>query len=93
MTNLSYQACSRDDLQQDQTDADTEGGEAGQPPIQRGEVVSRGSQEMRSDTNPDQEDVIKPRLNFAPAPSKLPLTDTMAAVESGARRLSLENPV
>ena len=27
-------------------------------------------------------------LNFAPAPSKLSLTGTMAAVESGSRRLS-----
>ena len=40
---------------------------------------------------PAQEDVLKLELNFAPAPSKLPLTDTMAAVESGARRLSLED--
>ena len=40
---------------------------------------------------PTQEEVLKLGLNFAPAPSKLPLTDTMAAVESGARRLSLED--
>ena len=40
---------------------------------------------------PAQEEVLKLRLNFAPAPSKLPLTDTMAAVESGARRLSPED--
>ena len=30
-------------------------------------------------------------LNFASAPSKLPLTDTMAAVESGARKLTPED--
>ena len=30
---------------------------------------------------PAQEDVLKLGLNFAPAPSKLPLTDTIAAVE------------
>ena len=30
-------------------------------------------------------------LNFAPAPSKLPLTDTMATVESGARKLTPED--
>ena len=40
---------------------------------------------------PAQEDVLKLGLNFAPAPSKLPLTDTMAAVESGVRRLSLKD--
>ena len=40
---------------------------------------------------PAQEEVLKLGLNFAPAPSKLPLTDTMAAVESGARRLSPED--
>ena len=40
---------------------------------------------------PAQEDVLKLGLNFAPAPSKLPLTDTMAEVESGARRLALED--
>ena len=40
---------------------------------------------------PAQEQVLKLGLNFAPAPSKLPLTDTMAAVESGVRRLSLED--
>ena len=40
---------------------------------------------------PAQEDVLKLGLNFAPAPSKLPLTDTMAAVESGARKLTPED--
>ena len=40
---------------------------------------------------PAQEEVLKLGLNFALAPSKLPLTDTMAAVESGARRLSPED--
>ena len=40
---------------------------------------------------PAQEEVLKLGLNFAPAPSKLPLTDTMAAVESGVRRLSPED--
>ena len=38
-----------------------------------------------------QEDMLKLGVNFAPAPSKLPLTDTMAAVESGARGLSPED--
>ena len=33
---------------------------------------------------PAQEDVLKLGLNFVPAPSKLPLTDTKATVESGA---------
>ena len=40
---------------------------------------------------PAQEDVLKLGLNFAPAPSKLPLTDTMATVESGARKLTPED--
>ena len=40
---------------------------------------------------PAQEEVLKLGLNFAPGPSKLPLRDTMAAVESGARRLSPED--
>ena len=40
---------------------------------------------------PAQEDVLKLGLNFAPAPSKLPFTDTMAAVESGARKLTPED--
>ena len=40
---------------------------------------------------PTQEDVLKLGLNFAPAPSKLPFTDTMAAVESGARKLTPED--
>ena len=36
--------------------------------------------------------MLKLGLNFAPAPSKLPLTDdTMAAVESGDRRLIPED--
>ena len=35
--------------------------------------------------------MLKLGLNFAPAPSKLPLTDTMAAVESGARKLTPED--
>ena len=41
---------------------------------------------------PAQEDVLKLGLHFAPAPSKLPLTNTVAGgVGSGARRLSLED--
>ena len=35
--------------------------------------------------------MLKLGLIFAPALSKLPLTDTMAAVESGARRRSPED--
>ena len=49
-----------------------------------------GGQPDRPDTPPAQEDVLKLGLNFVPAPSKLPFTDTMAAVQSGARRLSPE---
>ena len=40
---------------------------------------------------PAQEDVLKLGLNFAPAPSKLPVTDTMATVDSGARKLTPED--
>ena len=40
---------------------------------------------------PAQEDVLKLGLNFALSPSKLPLTDTMAAVDRGTRRLSPED--
>ena len=38
-----------------------------------------------------QEDVLKLGLNFAPAPTKLPVVDTIAAVEEGARQLSEED--
>ena len=37
-----------------------------------------------------QEDVLKLGLNFAPAPTKLSLLDTIAAVEEGARQLNEE---
>ena len=40
---------------------------------------------------PAQEDVLNLGLNFAPAPSKLPLTDTTATVGSGARKLTPED--
>ena len=35
--------------------------------------------------------MLKLGLNFAPAPSKLAQTDTMATVESGARKLTPED--
>ena len=38
--------------------------------------------------SPSQEEVLKLGLNFAPAPTKFPLVDTMAAVEEGARKLT-----
>ena len=38
-----------------------------------------------------QEDVLRLWLNFAPAPTKLPLVDTIAAVEEGARQLNDED--
>ena len=38
-----------------------------------------------------QEDVLRLRLNFTPAPTKLPLVDTIAAVEEGARQLNEED--
>ena len=38
-----------------------------------------------------QEDVLKLGLNFAPTPTKLPVVDTTAAVEEGARQLSEED--
>ena len=38
-----------------------------------------------------QEDVLRLGLNFAPAPTKLPVVDTIAAVEEGARQLSEED--
>ena len=37
-----------------------------------------------------QEDVLRLGLNFAPAPTKLPLVDTIAAVE-GVRQLNDED--
>ena len=42
---------------------------------------------------PAQEDVLRLGLNFAPAPSKFPLTDTVVTVESGARKLTPEDAV
>ena len=38
-----------------------------------------------------QEDVLRLGLNFTPAPTKLPLVDTIAAVEEGARQLNEED--
>ena len=38
-----------------------------------------------------QEDVLRLGLNFAPAPAKLPLVDTIAAVEEGVRQLNDED--
>ena len=38
-----------------------------------------------------QEDVLRLGLNFTPAPTKLPLVDTIAAVEEGARQLGEED--
>ena len=38
-----------------------------------------------------QEDILKLGLNFAPAPTKLPVVDTIAAVEEKARQLSEED--
>ena len=38
-----------------------------------------------------QEDLLRLGLNFAPAPTKLPVVDTIAAVEEGARQLSEED--
>lgn len=40
---------------------------------------------------PAQKEVLELGLNFAPAPTKLPLVDTVAAVEEGARRLKDED--
>ena len=39
---------------------------------------------------PSEEEVLKLGLNFVPAPKKLPLINTVAAVEGGARRLKEE---
>ena len=50
-----------------------------------------GGQPSRPDIHTCPGGCVKARVNFAPAPSKLPLTDTMVAVESGARRLSPED--
>jgi len=38
-----------------------------------------------------QEDILRLGLNCIPAPNKLPLVDTLAAVEEGARQLSKED--
>ena len=38
-----------------------------------------------------EEDVLRLGLNFTPAPTKLPLVDTIAAVEEGARQLNEED--
>ena len=38
-----------------------------------------------------EEEVLRLGLNFAPAPTKLPLLDTVAAVEEGATRLQDED--
>ena len=38
-----------------------------------------------------QESVLRLGLNFVPAPTKLPLMDTVAAVEEGARQLADED--
>ena len=51
-----------------------------------------GGQPDRPDTHTlPRKVVLKLGLNFAPAPSKLPLSDTMSAVESGARKLKPED--
>ena len=44
----------------------------------------------RSLTAP-QKDVLSKGLNFAPAPTRLPVVDTIAAVEAGARQLKVED--
>ena len=38
-----------------------------------------------------QEDILRLGLNFAPAPTKLPLVDTIAVVEKGVRQLNEED--
>ena len=63
-----------------------------------GELIRRGP--YAGDNGPEwdaifvdlpQEDVLRLGLNFTPAPTKLPLVDTIAAVEEGARQLNEED--
>ena len=41
-------------------------------------------------TSQSQEEVLKLGLNFVTAPRKIPILDTIAAVEEGARKLRVE---
>ena len=50
-------------------------------------VVNRTDRSL----TPAQDEVLRLGLNFAPAPTKLPLVDTVAAVEEGARKLRQED--
>ena len=77
--SLSYRAAEK--THETKKDTDTKVGEAGQPESLERWVVNLTDRTL----TPAQEDV------FVPAFSKLPLADTMAAVESGARRSSPED--